>query len=112
YRERLQTAIASGNGPDIFRFHASWTPMLRNELAPIPASIYSAGEYNSTFYPVAAKQLQLNGQLVGVPLMYDGLALYYNKEMLQAADAQPPTTWAELRTLATKLTIRNGDTIQ
>lgn len=112
YRERLQTAIASGSGPDIFRFHASWTPMLRNELAPLPTNIYSAAEYNSIFYPVAAKQLQLNGQMVGVPLMYDGLALYYNKEMLQAADAQPPTTWAELRTLATKLTIREGDTIK
>jgi multiple sugar transport system substrate-binding protein len=112
YRERLQTAIASGTGPDLFRFHASWTPMLRNELSPIPANIYSTAEFNNTFYPAAAQQLQLNGQLVGVPLMYEGLALYYNKDMLQSADAQPPTTWAELRTLATKLAVRNGDTLQ
>lgn len=106
YRERLQTAIASGQGPDAFRFHASWTPMLKNELAPMPNSVMSVSQYQQTFYPVAAAQLQNNGQIVGVPLMYDGLELYYNKQALQAAGAQPPTTWAEVKTLATTLTIR------
>jgi len=57
YRERLQTAIASGNGPDIFRYHASWTPMLAEELAPMPQSVMSAAEYQDTFYQVAAKML-------------------------------------------------------
>ncbi len=112
YRERLQTAIASGKGPDIFRFHASWTPMLKNELAAMPSSVYSASEFQSTFYPAATQQLTSNGQLVGVPLMYDGLALYYNKDMLRTANAVPPKTWADLRTLATQLTIRSGDTVQ
>jgi len=112
YRERLQTAIASGSGPDIFRFHASWTPMLRNELAPVPSTVFSTTEFQSTFYPVAAQQLQVDGQLAGVPLMYDGLELFYNKELLRAANVQPPTTWAELRTLASQLTVRSGETVQ
>lgn len=112
YRERLQTAIASGRGPDVFRFHASWVPMLRNELAPLPSSVFSVADFQRTFYPVAYKQLQSNGQIVGIPLMYDGLALYYNAEMLRTAGVQPPTTWAELRTLAAQLTIRSGDEIQ
>jgi len=112
YRERLQTAIASGQGPDLFRFHASWTPMLRNELAVMPNTVYSASEFQQTFYPVASKQLQINGQLVGVPLMYDGLALYYNQDIFKTANVQPPTSWAELRTLATQLTVRSGGQIQ
>ena len=112
YRQRLQTAIASGNGPDLFRFHASWTPMLSAELARMPASVYSASEFQKTFYPVAASQLQVQGQLVGVPLMYDGLALFYNKEALKTAAVDPPKTWSELRTLAAKLTIKSGSEIQ
>lgn len=112
YRERLQTAISSGRGPDVFRFHASWTPMLANELAPIPTSVMSASQFKSEFYPIASEQLQLNGQYVGIPLMYDGLMLYYNKEALATANAQPPQTWSELRELAVKLTIRSSDGIE
>lgn len=112
YRERLQTAIASGSGPDIFRFHASWTPMLKSELSTIPSTVMSTSEYQQTFYPVAAEQLQVGGQFVGIPLMYDGLGLYYNKEILRTAGAEPPTTWAALRTLASQLTVRSGATIQ
>ena len=112
YRERLQTAIASQNGPDVFRFHASWTPMLREELAPMPTSIMSLSDYQKTFYPVAAQQLQINGQIVGIPLMYDGLGLYYNKDILRVAGAQPPKTWAELKSLAAQLTVRNGEAIE
>ena len=112
YRERLQTAVSSGNGPDVFRYHASWAPMFKEELSPMPQSIMTAAEYQQTFYQVAAKQLNVNGQIVGVPLMYEGLGLYYNKEMLTAANSEPPSTWAELKTLATKLTVRSGDEVK
>jgi multiple sugar transport system substrate-binding protein len=105
YRERLQTAIASGNGPDLFRFHASWVPMLKDDLAAAPNTVMTAAEFKDTFYPVAEKQLVAANKVMGIPLMYDGLALYYNKEMLKAADAEPPQTWAELKTLADTLTV-------
>ena len=112
YRERLQTAIASGNGPDTFRYHASWTSMLSEELAAMPQSVMSASEYQQTFYPVAAKMLNIDGQIVGIPLMYEGLGLYYNKEMMTAANSEPPSTWAEVKTLANKLTVRDGDNLK
>lgn len=112
YRERLQTAVATGTGPDIFRFHASWTPMLSEELAPIPASVYSATEFKSTFYPVASELLQSEGQIVGVPLMYDGLVLLYNQDILDSAGESVPQTWAELRALATRLTVKSTDGVE
>lgn len=105
FRERLQTAIASGNGPDLFRFHASWVPMLKDELAALPANVMSPTQFQKDYYPVATQQLTSNNKLVGVPLMYDGLSLYYNKEMLKAANAEPPKTWAELKALADSLTV-------
>lgn len=112
YRQRLQTAIASGNGPDLFRYHASWVPMLSAELASLPSKIMSVNEFQQTFYPVAVQQLQYGGQIVGVPLMYDGLGLYYNTEVLATAGVEPPKTWVELKSLASRLTIRNGADIK
>jgi len=105
YRERLQQAILSGNGPDIFRYHVAWVPMLSADLSPMPASVMSVAQYKEIFYPTASNNLQVNGQIVGIPLMYDGLALFYNKEMLKTANIDVPKTWAELRTAANKLTV-------
>lgn len=105
YRERLQQAILSGNGPDIFRYHVAWIPMLSADLSAMPASVMSVAQYKETFFPTAYNNLQVDGQIVGIPLMYDGLALFYNKEMLKTANIDVPKTWAELRTAANKLTV-------
>ncbi len=112
YRERLQTAIASGNGPDIFRYHDTWVPMLKDDLAPLPASVMSASEFKNTFYPVATRMLQADGQLVGLPLEYDGLVLFYNQDILAAAGEKPPTSWAQVRSLASKLALRESSKIK
>jgi multiple sugar transport system substrate-binding protein len=64
------------------------------------------------FYPVAARDLVLSNQVVGVPLMYEGLALLYNQNMLQAANALPPSDWQQVRELAVNLTIKNGQRIE
>jgi ABC-type glycerol-3-phosphate transport system substrate-binding protein len=111
YRVRLQNALSSENGPDIFRFHASWVPMLRQQLSALPVSILSPNEYQTTFYPVAVAQLQSNGQIVGIPLMYDGLVLFYNKELFETAVIEPPKTWADLRTVAGQLKLESGTTL-
>ncbi len=105
YLSRLKAAIASGNGPDVFRFHATWTPVLAEELSPIPSSVMTANEFEQTFYPVMKQQLQVGGSLAGIPLMYDGLALYYNKEILDSANEEVPKTWGELKTLAERLVV-------
>ena len=112
YRERLQSAIAAGNGPDLFRFHASWTPMLRAELDPMPSSVMSKSEFAQTFYPVASQQLTYNNQIVGVPLMYDGLSLYYNKQAFKTANVAVPASWADLKTAAKTLTIKSGEQVE
>ncbi len=107
YRERLQAAIERGDGPDIFRFHASWLPMLKNDLAAAGATGYQAAEFQTTFYPVAAKDLIVSGKVYGVPLMIEGLGLYYNEDLLRAGGILPPTTWEEFRAAALALTVRN-----
>ncbi len=109
YRERLQSALARGEGPDIFRFHNTWVPMLKNELASIPASVFDSTSFSATFYPVAQKDLTLSGNILGVPLMIDGLGLYYNKKIFTSGGKTPPTSWEELRQSAFDLTVRDAE---
>src|SRR3990167_8863750 len=49
YRERLTSAMAKGEGPDIFRFHNTWAPMFRNELDALPASVMNPADFAKTF---------------------------------------------------------------
>lgn len=107
YRERLQAALERGEGPDIFRFHNTWVPMLKNDLAPAEKTGYTAQEFQATFYPVAQQDLVIGGQVYGAPLMFDGLGLYYNEELLRAAGISPPTTWEEFRDAALALTVKD-----
>jgi len=112
YRERLQAAIARGEGPDVFRFHNTWVPMLRNELMPAPADVMTTAEFGSAFYPVAVADLVGGESIYGIPIMMDGLGLYYNEELLSTAGVTPPTTWPELLDVVPKLTVKTETEIQ
>lgn len=108
YRDTLQASIRAGEGPDIFRFHQTWVPMLREELAPLPQTIISNSDYEATFYPVTKADLLVGNSYVGIPLMIDGLALFYNEDLFQQAGiTTPPTNWEELRIIAQKITKRD-----
>lgn len=109
YRERLQDALKKGQGPDVFRFHATWAPVLKNSLAIMPSSVMTAIDYEKTFYPVVSKQLKTTEGYVGIPLMYDGLGLYYNTSIFQTANLTPPTQWADVENAAKALTVRSKD---
>jgi ABC-type glycerol-3-phosphate transport system substrate-binding protein len=107
YRERLQSALARNEGPDIFRFHIAWTPMFKNELSAVPSSVMSASQFEAVYYPVISDNLRSGANYLGLPLMIDNLALFYNVDILQAAGKQPPTSWEELRQLAVDLTVKD-----
>jgi len=107
YRERLQSVLAKGTGPDIFRFHNTWLPMFKEELAPVPASVMSASEFEAAFYPAVKNDLRMGANYYGIPLEIEGLGLYVNDEIFRAAGKTSPVTWDELRKTAAELTVRD-----
>lgn len=107
YRERLTNALAKGNGPDIFRFHNTWVPMLRNDLDTLPAAVMNPADFAKTFYPIASSDLTSGKGIVGLPIEYDALMLYINTDIFNKAGKNPPTSWDDLRTLARDLTIKD-----
>lgn len=109
YRESLETQIKAGKGPDIFQFHNTWTPMLEQILATVPQDVASARDYREKYYPTTIVDLRNQTKnFVGVPLGIDGLALYYNEDLFQAAGiTSPPASWQEFSQTAAKLTVKD-----
>lgn len=105
YREKLTTRIQNGTGPDIFKFHNTWYPMLSSELLPLPQETIEKKQFADSFYTVAQKDLIKNGAIYGIPLGMDTLVMYVNTKIFE--DAEVPTTWQEFIDVSTKLTKRD-----
>jgi multiple sugar transport system substrate-binding protein len=109
YRERVLTRIANGNGPDIFRFHNTWYPMLSGVLLPLPTDTITPADFKKTFYPVMQNDLIKNGAIYGIPLEIDTLSLYVNTDLLKAAGVTAPTNWNDFINDARTLTVKDAD---
>jgi ABC-type glycerol-3-phosphate transport system substrate-binding protein len=107
----LEKDPSEGDVPDIFRFHASWIPMMKDNLAEVPTETVKEIGLESDYYDVYKNDLKVGNQYLGVPLMYDGLALFYNKDLVNAAaDVELPKSWWDLETAAAKMTVRDKST--
>ncbi len=113
YRTRLAGRLnnagsTSQDVPDIFRIHATWLPMMKSYMAPVPTTVANDIKMDSDFFDVYKTDLKENGNYWAIPLMYDGLALFYNKSILDSAGISPPKTWWGLRDSAKKLTVKDA----
>lgn len=108
YRERLQSAFVRGDEPDIFRFHNTWLAMLKKDMAPAPQDIAQTINIDNNYYMQVGKDVKVGSQVFGVPLGFDGLALFYNTKIFKTAGKQPPTNWEDLRRTALDLTVRGS----
>lgn len=105
HKETLLTRLREGTGPDIARLHNTWIPQFASELSPLPSDVISSAEFAASFYLPMQNLLSYQGQLYAIPLMYDGLMLFYNtKHFEEAGVNQPPVDWEEFREVALRLT--------
>lgn len=96
YKQDLLNALAAGKGPDVFMVRNVWTTSFADKVAPAPENFTEKG-FRDAFVDVAAEDFIVDGKIYGAPLSVDSLALYYNKDLFNAAGIPtPPTTWEEL----------------
>jgi ABC-type glycerol-3-phosphate transport system substrate-binding protein len=107
YKDRLTTRIANGTGPDIFRFHNTWYPMLLTVLLPLPSDTISMDEFTNLYYPVMQKDLIKNGAIYGIPLEIDTLSLFINNDLFQSAGLSRPVTWNDFINNARTMTVKD-----
>lgn len=112
YREKLIARSKNNqNPPDIFRFHNTWLPEIKEIAAPIPSTIMSNSEFEQTFYPVQKNDLKVGNNYFGIPLEIDGLVLIYNDDLFKKAGINtPPVSWDEvINNYVGKLTVKSTD---
>jgi len=114
YRTRLDGRLAKtgNNGTeevDIYRIHNTWIPMFRQHLAPVPIELVTKIGLENDYWNVYKEDLKENNKWLSIPIMYDGLALFYNQELLDSAKIPIPDDWWELEQAAKKLTIKDKD---
>jgi ABC-type glycerol-3-phosphate transport system substrate-binding protein len=65
--------------------------------------------YSQTFYPTALEDFTAkDGSIYAMPWEIDGLAIFYNKQLLSSAGyEEPPTDWDSFTQLARELTTKN-----
>lgn len=104
YWTKLQTALPTGTGPDVF-----WMNMYAADYinADLLLDISEAGIDVSKFPAAVTEMYERDGKLYGVPKDYDGMAIYYNKAIFDEMGVGYPEagwTWEDLRETAKALT--------
>lgn len=112
YKETVNGRLdeTDGPGPDIAIIHNSWLPTFEEKLTPMPSGLMDRSEYSKTFYPTALDDFSGDGgRIYAVPLMFDGLGMFYNKDLFaKAGISAPPDDWNEFKETALKLTEKDS----
>lgn len=105
YERDLIQALAEGRGPDVFVIHHNWVNDKRGLLSPAPSGVVDQRAVAEEFVDVVSADLVRDGQVWALPTSVDTLALFYNKDVLNAAGvARPPATWSDFQQMVERVT--------
>lgn len=96
--DRIATAIAGGQTPDVSMLGTTWVGEFAatGALEPTPDGVADAGSFFAGSYGTT----EVAGANYGVPWYVDTRVLYYRTDLAEAAGLEPPQTWDELTTFA------------
>ena len=91
------TAVPQGQGPDVAIMHLRRIPQYA-ELGLLNSfdDLIDADELGQNYIAAAWESANFEGSQYGIPLDVHPLGLYYNKDVLDAAGVDVPTTYDEL----------------
>ena len=110
---KLAQAIASGDVPDLMGLDLIYGPQFEAAGQLVDITDYFKDDPTiKTASPGHMTVATYDGRLYGVPLYADVSALFYNKDLFEKAGLdpdKPPTSLAEVREYADKITALGGD---
>lgn len=109
YQQKVASSIPAGQGPDVVNLFYGWLPtwVKAGYLQALPDEYTKMVDSEFSSMAQAAK---VNKKLYGLPTAVRSLALFYNKDLLNAAGFKnPPKTWDEFTSMAAKMTQKDGN---
>ena len=91
----VNTRVANGQAPDILNIDVFADYQADGLL--LPAEDYVSDETYAKFYESFLDQSVVDGTVWAIPDLASARAMYYNKDILEAAGVEVPTTWDELK---------------
>ena len=109
YWDKLVTGLPAGSAPDIFSINAlNVRDYAKNGYLLDITDLFESGRVDvEKFAPSAVKTHTVDDVLWGIPKDYDSIAVFYNKDLFDAAGVDYPTddwTWDEFIEIAKALT--------
>jgi multiple sugar transport system substrate-binding protein len=107
---KLQTAFASGHGPDIFIISPGDFLRYVNGGVLTDLTPYMEEAARNDFFPNVMKTRIVDGKLYGLPMEVEPMAMFYSVKAFEEAgltDNDVPKTWDAFLELAKKLTKGN-----
>lgn len=105
--DKLLTAVASKNGPDVVQMGTSWMPEFTDAKALADMKPYMKDHPElelSNYYEGSIETVERDGKVYGTPWYIDTRVLYYRKDALEKVGyPEAPKTWEELSDAAEKL---------
>lgn len=103
-RKQISVMVASGSLPDVMDIDNTDTQNYTEMgiLADLTERVEAEIETGQYYEGVLASQ-KVDGKYYGLPFTANNLCLYYNKDLLEQAGAEVPTTWEELLDACEKL---------
>ena len=112
--EKISVAASSNNQPDIIGFDGPWTQNFAAQGVLAPLDEYLPQGWKDDVVLATLTEQSYKDRLYGMGIQQDSLALYYNKDMTDAAGIKVPTsldeawTWEQARDAMAKC--RQGPT--
>jgi multiple sugar transport system substrate-binding protein len=107
---KLQTAFASGHGPDIFIISPGDFLRYANGGVLTDLTPYMEEEAKKDFFPNVMRTREVDGKIYGLPMEVEPMGMFYSVKAFEEAglsEKDVPKTWDELLELAHKLTKGN-----
>ena len=97
----VTTRITGNAAPDILNIDLF--AAYQDEGLLLPAKDYVSDETYAKLYPAFLEQSVVDGTVWAIPDLASARAMYYNKDILEAAGVEVPTTWDELKAACEKI---------
>ncbi|RCV50180.1 sugar ABC transporter substrate-binding protein [Marinitenerispora sediminis] len=99
--DNFVTAIAGGTAPDVAEVGTTWTPEFAD--AGALADVTERAGDTSDYVPGLLEAGTLDDRLYGVPWFAGVRAVVYRTDVFEELELEEPTTWEELREVATTI---------